>query len=255
MNFRVAPSLDAKRITSINANEEVETLAKTDNNWYLVKYNNKLGYISGEYVYSLLDSINSSYPELKLENMNVLKLVYVSYSSLNVRSGVGKDNEKVGCFYRYDCLRVLKETDGWYFVIDNDNNFGYVDKQFTKDLDGKYIVIDLSEQKLWLYDENNVLLSTNIVTGKLDTPTNLGFFKIYGKQTNRYLTGEDYRSFVNYWMPFNGGIGMHDATWRKKFGGNIYINDGSHGCVNMPLDITDDIYNNVSVGTKVLVHK
>ena len=255
VNFRVAPSLDAKRITSINANEEVETLAKTDNNWYLVKYNNKLGYISGEYVYSLLDSINSSYPELKLENMNVLKLVYVSYSSLNVRSGVGKDNEKVGCFYRYDCLRVLKETDGWYFVIDNDNNFGYVDKQFTKDLDGKYIVIDLSEQKLWLYDENNVLLSTNIVTGKLDTPTNLGFFKIYGKQTNRYLTGEDYRSFVNYWMPFNGGIGMHDATWRKKFGGNIYINDGSHGCVNMPLDITDDIYNNVSVGTKVLVHK
>lgn len=255
VNFRVAPSLDAKRITSINANEEVETLAKTDNNWYLVKYNNQFGYVSGEYVYSLLDSINSSYPELKLENMNVFKLVYVSYSSLNIRGGVGKEHEKIGCFYRYDCLRVLKEFDGWYFVIDNDNNYGYVDKQFTKDLDGKYIVIDLSEQKLWLYDENNVLLSTNIVTGKLDTPTNLGLFKIYGKQTNRYLTGEDYRSFVNYWMPFNGGIGMHDATWRKKFGGDIYVNNGSHGCVNMPLDITDDIYNNVSVGTKVLVHR
>jgi len=48
---------------------------------------------------------------------------------------------------------------------------------------------------------------------------------------------------------------MHDATWRKKFGGTIYEKDGSHGCVNMPLDVTDDIYNNVSVGTKVLIHK
>ena len=187
--------------------------------------------------------------------MDVKKLVYVTHSSLNIRNGASLEHEKVGLFTRYECLRVLKEFDGWYFVINNDNVYGYVDKQFTKDLDGKFVVIDISDQKLWLYDENNVLLSTDIVTGKLDTPTNLGIFKVYGKQTCRYLTGEDYSSYVNYWMPFNGGIGMHDATWRKKFGGDIYLDDGSHGCVNMPLDVTDDIYENVSVGTKVLVHK
>lgn len=255
VNFRLEPSLDAKRITSINANTCLSVIAKTDNNWYLVKYNNKFGYVSGKYVYSLLNDINSIYPELKLQNLDVKKLVYVTHSSLNIRNGASLEHEKVGLFTRYECLRVLKEFDGWYFVINNDNVYGYVDKQFTKDLDGKFVVIDISAQKLWLYDENNVLLSTDIVTGKLDTPTNLGIFKVYGKQTCRYLTGEDYSSYVNYWMPFNGGIGMHDATWRKKFGGDIYLDDGSHGCVNMPLDVTDDIYENVSVGTKVLVHK
>ena len=255
VNFRLEPSLDAKRITSIKANTCLSVIAKTDNDWYLVKYNNKFGYVSGKYVYSLLNDINSIYPELELQNLDVKKFVYVTHSSLNIRNGASLEHEKVGLFTRYDCLRVLKEFDGWYFVINNDNVYGYVDKQFTKDLDGKFVVIDISDQKLWLYDENNVLLSTDIVTGKLDTPTNLGIFKVYGKQTCRYLTGEDYSSYVNYWMPFNGGIGMHDATWRKKFGGNIYLNNGSHGCVNMPLDVTDDIYENVSIGTKVLVHK
>ena len=89
----------------------------------------------------------------------------------------------------------------------------------------------------------------------LDTPTRSGLFKIYAKQVDRYLTGEDYNTYVNYWMPFDGGIGLHDASWRKKFGGDIYLTDGSHGCVNIPKDITDDIFEKVSVGTKVLVHK
>lgn len=56
-------------------------------------------------------------------------------------------------------------------------------------------------------------------------------------------------------MPFDGGIGLHDATWRNKFGGNIYINKGSHGCVNLPYQTAEYIYENVKVGTKVLVHK
>ena len=56
-------------------------------------------------------------------------------------------------------------------------------------------------------------------------------------------------------MPFDGGIGLHDASWRRKFGGNIYLKDGSHGCVNMPSDKASDLYENVEVGTKVLVHK
>ena len=255
VNFRLEPSLDAKRITSINANTCLSVIAETDNDWYLVKYDNQIGYVSGKYVYSLLNDINSIYPELELQNLDVKKLVYVTHSSLNIRNGASLNYEKIGLFTRYECLKVLKEFDGWYFVINNDNIYGYVDKQFTDDLDGKFVVIDISEQKLWLYDNNNVLLSTDIVTGKPSSPTNLGIFKVYGKQTSRYLTGEDYSSFVNYWMPFNGGIGMHDATWRKKFGGDIYLDDGSHGCVNMPLDVTDDIYENVSVGTKVLVHK
>ena len=56
-------------------------------------------------------------------------------------------------------------------------------------------------------------------------------------------------------MPFNGGIGLHDASWRSKFGGNIYVNNGSHGCVNIPPEYADDIFEIVNKGTKVLVQK
>ena len=50
---------------------------------------------------------------------------------------------------------------------------------------------------------------------------------------------------MKYWMPFNGGIGLHDASWRSKFGGEIYKNSGSHGCVNLPRSVAETIYNNI----------
>ena len=55
-------------------------------------------------------------------------------------------------------------------------------------------------------------------------------------------------------MPFDGGEGIHDATWRNNFDNDAYIN-GSHGCVNMKYDDSKEVYKNVSVGTEVLVHK
>lgn len=255
VNFRLGPSVDDKRIATINKEVQLETLAKTSNNWYLVKYDDKIGYVYGDYVTSLLDTINGLYPEEGLTEINIKKLVYVNATSLNVRNGPSVDDKKIGLLTKCECVKVLKEYDEWYLVINNDGIIGYINKSFTKEIDELYVVIDLSEQKLWLYDGNEVLIETDIVTGKLDTPTRSGLFKIYAKQTDRYLTGDDYNAHVNYWMPFDGGIGLHDASWRKKFGGNIYITDGSHGCVNMPKNITDDIYEEVSVGTKVLVHK
>lgn len=121
---------------------------------------------------------------------------------------------------------------------------------------GTYIEINLSAQHLWFYKNGECILSTNLVSGKVSasycTPT--GVFSIYGKSTNTYLEGEGYRSFVNYWMPFYGGYGLHDATWRGSFGGDIYLYNGSHGCVNLPLGSASTIYNNAPVGTKVILY-
>ena len=89
-------------------------------------------------------------------------------------------------------------------------------------------------------------------SAKSDKP--YGIYSIYSKQTDRYLTGADYRSFVHYWMPFLGGYGLHDASWRSSFGGDIYYYDGSHGCVNLPSSAAKKVYNNVSVGTKVILY-
>ena len=126
----------------------------------------------------------------------------------------------------------------------------------SKPYGGSYVEIDLSSQKLWLYKNGERIITTSFVSGSVAeghrTPT--GIYSIYSKQTDRYLTGADYRSFVHYWMPFLGGYGLHDASWRSSFGGTIYYYDGSHGCVNLPSSAAKTIYNNVSVGTKVILY-
>ena len=62
-------------------------------------------------------------------------------------------------------------------------------------------------------------------------------------------------AFVHYWMPFNGGVGIHDLASRgNNFGGDIYMTNGSHGCINTPLDAAKKIFDTVSVGTPVIVY-
>lgn len=121
---------------------------------------------------------------------------------------------------------------------------------------GTYIEVDLTEQHLWFYKDGERLASTDLVSGCVatDCRTPTGIYAIYAKSTDTYLVGENYRSFVNYWMPFHYGYGLHDATWRGSFGGEIYVYSGSHGCLNLPLKAASKIYSNASVGTKVIIY-
>lgn len=119
-----------------------------------------------------------------------------------------------------------------------------------------YIEINMNKQHLWAYKDGDLLVDTPIVTGNAsrgwDTPE--GIYAVYGKAKNRILRGATYRSFVNYWMPINGNIGIHDATWRSEFGGAIYETNGSHGCINVPKAAMDVIYPNMAVGTPVILY-
>ena len=56
-------------------------------------------------------------------------------------------------------------------------------------------------------------------------------------------------------MPFYDGQGLHDASWRTAFGGNIYQTNGSHGCVNLPPAVAATIYENIDTGTPVILYK
>jgi lipoprotein-anchoring transpeptidase ErfK/SrfK len=125
---------------------------------------------------------------------------------------------------------------------------------------GKYIEINLSSQRLWAYQDNKVVFSTPITSGATGAgfPTVTGLFSIYAKERSRYLNGRpygwDYNVYVDYWMPFSGGYGLHDADWRSSFGGQDYYYGGSHGCVNMPKGSAAFIYGWANVGTPVWVH-
>ena len=126
----------------------------------------------------------------------------------------------------------------------------------VSDLGTKAVVVDISSQTVKLYSDNTTLLTGACVTGKDSTPTRIGLFYIYSRERNTVLKGADYASPVDFWMPFDGNIGLHDAKWRYGvFGGEIYHISGSHGCVNLPYEVAQFIFNNTEYGTPVLVHQ
>lgn len=133
--------------------------------------------------------------------------------------------------------------------------------QHGKDDIGKtYVEISIDRQHLWFYKNGKLKLESDIVTGRLtkERKTTVGVHRIYGKERDRYLgtmAVQGYRSFVHYWMPFNwDGQGLHDASWRSKFGGSIYKTGGSHGCVNLPSSFAGKLYEAVTIGTPVVVY-
>ena len=121
---------------------------------------------------------------------------------------------------------------------------------------GTYVEVDLTAQRLWYYKDGECLVDTDLVSGCVDLnmQTPVGNFYIYARSRGTYLEGPGYRSYVNYWMPFTGGYGLHDALWRDEFGGDIYLTDGSHGCVNLPLEAASTLFNNSTWGTRVILH-
>ncbi|WP_061316403.1 L,D-transpeptidase family protein [Clostridium botulinum] len=125
------------------------------------------------------------------------------------------------------------------------------------DIGNTYVEIDLTKQHLWFFKNGNVVVDGSIVTGNVSAnyATPEGVYKLDYKERNAVLRGEGYAAPVDYWMPFNGGIGMHDASWRKEFGGTIYQNGGSHGCVNCSHALAQTIFETIEPGTPVICHK
>jgi len=124
------------------------------------------------------------------------------------------------------------------------------------DIGNTYIEIDITAQHMWVYIDGELLIDTDVVTGNMrrghDTPEMVAAVKY--KARNAVLRGEGYASPVKYWMPFYGNYGIHDASWRAKFGGDIYLTNGSHGCVNTPREAMQIIFEHVEKGTPVVLY-
>lgn len=134
----------------------------------------------------------------------------------------------------------------------------YVQEGFVRGLDDigdTYVEIDMTQQHLYYYEDGELALETDVVTGntgrRMGTPEGINF--VSNKQKNRVLRGPGYASPVKFWMPVNGGVGIHDASWRTEFGGEIYKTNGSHGCINVPSDVMPTLYDMVETGTPVVM--
>ena len=124
------------------------------------------------------------------------------------------------------------------------------------DIGDTFVEVDLTDQYMYYYKDGELVIETDIVSGDIPKgwTTPRGVFAIYGKYTDQYLYGKDYIDFVSYWMPYFRGYGLHDSDWRDEWGGDIYTYDGSHGCINMDKEPARIIFENIEIGTPVVVY-
>ncbi len=124
------------------------------------------------------------------------------------------------------------------------------------DIGNTYVEINTRKQHLYVWQNGEMVYDSDFVSGGLmkGNATPDGTYAITYKEKDATLVGENYSSPVKFWMPFNGNIGMHDASWRDTFGGHEYFMNGSHGCVNLPSKSAEKIYDIVSKGEPVVVY-
>ena len=170
--------------------------------------------------------------------------------------------------YGYSVNKVKEREEVWDLLWDGETDerepyFYSVQFNHGSGLGSTYIEANLSSQHVWIYVDGAMVCETDCVSGNTSlgrgTPT--GVFQILYKDTDVDLKGQQlangqysYISHVNYWMPFYGGCGFHDASWRSRFGGTIYKSDGSHGCINLPPSVTPRFYGYVRAGMPVIVY-
>lgn len=122
-------------------------------------------------------------------------------------------------------------------------------------LEGTYIAVDIEKQTVTYYKDGALIVHSDVVTGLPGgRATPKGLYQVLNLEHDCWLTGPDFYVFIKYWVGFLDGLyGLHDASWREEFGGERYLTNGSHGCVNTPEDAMRTIYETVDVGTPVLV--
>lgn len=265
VNIRKAPSTEADLAGKLVEGHTLELLEELENGWYKVLYYGEECYVSGDYTLK-----TTTY---KI-NGDIKKVCYTtSQIEITIPSEISKSGlEENLMIPNGECLEIYEETEENYLVQSNDF-IGYVAKNSLESLTGTFVVVDISDQELKLYQDNEIILETPIITGnpnKKNCRTNIGLFEIFDITEKRYLKGTGYQSYVDVMMKFDGNIGLHDAEyhycengiqnnhgWRSEdlFGGNTYLTNGSHGCVNMPHDSAMIAYDSIELGTKVLVKK
>ncbi|MGE3796563.1 MAG: L,D-transpeptidase [Thermomicrobiales bacterium] len=121
----------------------------------------------------------------------------------------------------------------------------------------KEIVVSISAQSLWAYEQGRLVISSLVSTGTGDVPqtvTPIGYFSVHLKYVTQTMTGtisdESYEVEDVPWVMYFDyqGNAIHGTYWHNNFGTPM-----SHGCVNLPLDIAEFLYQWAPEGTPVTV--
>ena len=244
LNIKKQPTEDSETVGVLRKKEALITLGKSDG-YYEVLYNDENCYVLDNEVdfRKSFDKLGYTKEDADIYDVN---------------------GNKIADIKKEQTVRIYneKETDDKYY-FENEDITGYINKDDVNLFEDIYSITDISDQVTEVYKDNELLLSTAVVTGKPpkhSTPT--GIFYI-GDEPNeitdhRDLVGANYRSYVEYMMTFEGKrkIGYHSSErgyddrgkyfgWRDsdEYGEETYKTNGSHACVNLPNAAATKMYN------------
>jgi hypothetical protein len=118
----------------------------------------------------------------------------------------------------------------------------------------RWIDVDLAEQTLAVYENNQLIFATVIASGLEPYWTKPGLFNIYIKKETETMRNNNPAEFyyldnVPWTMYFDGARALHGAYWRTRFG-----YPQSHGCVNLSVGDSHWLFNWAHEGDWVYIH-
>ena len=227
---------------------------------FQTKYNLQIDGKVGPETCSKLNSLVGSKVSSGLDKDQAI----VTGDVVNVRKKPNTSSQILTTVTRGSKVKLVKTTGNWYRIKTTSGQYGYIRSDLlTRDL----IIVDISDQALYFFEDGNKSFQALVVTGMKgshDTPTGKYTLKkssLARAQTLRGTNddGSKYASYVEYWMPFilSRGIGFHDASWRNvsEYNDSQYKNDGSHGCINMQREDAKRLYQSIKKDTAVIIRK
>ena len=248
VRVRTEPNTDSEVFTLLQEGNALKKLGYV-NDWYIVEYNGNKAYVSAYYTEEI--SEEQMYPDLNISNICYFPYGSTLYSNKEL-------TDKIMDIPSLESGQII-EQDGNTYLLETQGYNGYVKTSSVSIIPQPVVIVDKSDQILRLYKNNQKQMEFSVVTGNEDPnfyhSSGEGLFSIYSKSYNAELVGDTWDVIVNVFMGYNGGEGIHDATWRSYFGGDIYTYDGSHGCINCPYNEVMELASEVEVGDKVLVKR
>ncbi|HTX90708.1 MAG TPA: L,D-transpeptidase [Anaerolineales bacterium] len=171
-------------------------------------------------------------------------------------------------WYRYQVVQIYatQKVDNitWNLVAPNE----WIDARYIGRVDphtdppqgvtsNRWIEVNLFEQTLSVYDNNQLVFATLVASGAKPFWTRPGVFKIYEKDITTPMSGSTaadksdyyYLEDVPFTMYFDEKRALHGAYWHNGFG-----YPRSHGCVNLSIGDSHWLFNWANIGDFVYVY-
>ncbi len=183
-----------------------------------------------------------------------------------VTSQPGNGGAPIRTLALYDVVQVYSkqniEDADWYLIGPNEWVQGHkIAAVFPNTMpqagvtNGRWIDVNLAEQTLAVYDNQQLVFATVMASGVEPLWTRPGLFQIYQKKEIEIMSGGQgtseyyYLENVPWTMYFDKARALHGAYWRARLG-----YPQSHGCVNLTVGDSHWLFNWAQEGDWVYVH-